>query len=140
MANVSPTVGRPRKPTDPRYPRDLLKQVQNSYNAKAGITEMEILQPVFDAEVLVLDEIGASKPTEWVWVAVDVKGKRILRKLRMTKVFRARWRETNVRRSPRGCCDAMTMPLHGDPYPGAPREEGNVGTPRRVRRRLEGIL
>ena len=50
--------------------RDLLKQVQNSYNAKAGITEMEILQPVFDAEVLVLDEIGASKPTEWVWDTV----------------------------------------------------------------------
>ena len=51
--------------------RDLLKQVQNSYKAKAGITEMEILQPIFDVEVLVLDEIGASKPTEWVWDTVS---------------------------------------------------------------------
>jgi DNA replication protein DnaC len=27
---------------------------------------LEILAPVFDAEALVLDELGASKPTEWV--------------------------------------------------------------------------
>ncbi len=50
--------------------RDLLKQVQNSYNRSAGVTELEVLQPVFDAEVLVLDELGASKPTDWVWDTV----------------------------------------------------------------------
>lgn len=50
--------------------RDLLKQVQNSYNAQVRETELEILQPVFDAEVLVLDELGASKPTDWVWDTV----------------------------------------------------------------------
>ena len=46
--------------------RDLLKQIQNSYNRSAEATEMEILRPVFEAEVLVLDELGAGKPTEWV--------------------------------------------------------------------------
>ena len=50
--------------------RDLLKQVQNSYNRQVQATELEILQPVFDAEVLVLDELGASKPTDWVWDTV----------------------------------------------------------------------
>ncbi|HEX5284665.1 MAG TPA: ATP-binding protein [Bryocella sp.] len=50
--------------------RDLLKQVQNSYNRSVEATELEILQPVFDAEVLVLDELGASKPTDWVWDTV----------------------------------------------------------------------
>jgi DNA replication protein DnaC len=50
--------------------RDLLKQVQNSYNKNALSTELEILQPVFEAEVLVLDELGASKPTDWVWDTV----------------------------------------------------------------------
>jgi DNA replication protein DnaC len=50
--------------------RDLLKQVQNSYNSKVAATELEILAPVFDAEVLVLDELGASKPTDWVWDTV----------------------------------------------------------------------
>ena len=28
-------------------------------------------QPVFEAEVLVLDELGAVKPTEWVWDTVS---------------------------------------------------------------------
>lgn len=50
--------------------RDLLKQVQNSYNPNVAQTELEVLGPVFDAEVLVLDEIGASKPSEWVWDTV----------------------------------------------------------------------
>jgi len=50
--------------------RDLLKQVQNSYNRSVEVTELEILEPVFEAEVLVLDELGASKPTDWVWDTV----------------------------------------------------------------------
>jgi DNA replication protein DnaC len=50
--------------------RDLLKQVQNSYNTQVRETELEVLRPVFEAEVLVLDELGASKPTDWVWDTV----------------------------------------------------------------------
>src|SRR6185312_7556409 len=50
--------------------RDLLKKVQNSYNKNVSATELEVLAPVFDAEVLVLDELGASKPTDWVWDTV----------------------------------------------------------------------
>ncbi len=50
--------------------RELLKSITNSYNAHVQITELEVLQPVFEAEVLVLDELGAAKPTEWVWETV----------------------------------------------------------------------
>ena len=50
--------------------RELLKQVQHSYNRQVSATELEILKPVFEAEVLVLDELGASKPSEWVWDTV----------------------------------------------------------------------
>jgi len=50
--------------------RDLLKQIQNSYNPQVSTTELEILRPVFDAEILVLDELGAVKPTDWVWDTV----------------------------------------------------------------------
>lgn len=50
--------------------RELLKEIQHSYNPQVATTELEILRPVFEAEVLVLDEIGASKPTEWVWDTV----------------------------------------------------------------------
>jgi DNA replication protein DnaC len=46
--------------------RELLKSIQNSYNASVQATEMEILRPVFDTEVLVIDELGAARSTEWV--------------------------------------------------------------------------
>lgn len=52
--------------------RDLLKQIQNSYNNSVQTTELAVLRPVFDAEVLVLDELGAVKPTEWVWDTVSL--------------------------------------------------------------------
>ena len=44
----------------------LLKEIQDSYNPVSHASETSVLAPVFDAEVLVLDELGASKPTEWV--------------------------------------------------------------------------
>jgi len=51
--------------------RELLKSIQNSYNSSVQTTEMEILRPVFEAEVLVLDELGAVKTSEWVWDTVS---------------------------------------------------------------------
>jgi DNA replication protein DnaC len=51
--------------------RELLKEIQNSYNSSVQVTEMDVLRPVFEAEVLVLDELGAAKPTEWVWDTVS---------------------------------------------------------------------
>jgi DNA replication protein DnaC len=52
--------------------RELLKQIQNSYNESVKATELEVLRPVFETEVLVLDELGAVKPTEWVWDMVSL--------------------------------------------------------------------
>ena len=51
--------------------RELLKEIQNSYNSTVQVTELEILKPVFDAPVLMLDELGAVRPTEWVWDTVN---------------------------------------------------------------------
>jgi DNA replication protein DnaC len=52
--------------------RELLKQIQNSYNDSVKATELQVLRPVFEAEVLVLDELGAVKPSEWVWDTVSL--------------------------------------------------------------------
>jgi len=52
--------------------RELLKQIQNSYNDTVKTTELDVLRPVFETEVLVLDEIGAVRPTEWVWDTVSL--------------------------------------------------------------------
>jgi DNA replication protein DnaC len=52
--------------------RELLKQIQNSYNDSVKATELDVLRPVFETEVLALDELGAVKPTEWVWDTVSL--------------------------------------------------------------------
>lgn len=44
----------------------LLKEIQDSFNPSTQSSELKVLAPVFDSDILVLDEIGASKPTEWV--------------------------------------------------------------------------
>jgi DNA replication protein DnaC len=44
----------------------LLKEIQNSYNPISQTSELTVLTPIIEAEVLVLDELGASKPTAWV--------------------------------------------------------------------------
>jgi DNA replication protein DnaC len=45
--------------------RELLKQIQDSYNAEVQSTEMSVLEPVLSAELLVLDDVGSSKPSLW---------------------------------------------------------------------------
>ena len=44
----------------------LLKRIQDSYNPVSKSSESSVLAPVYDAEVLVLDELGATVPTDWV--------------------------------------------------------------------------
>jgi DNA replication protein DnaC len=51
---------------------ELLKKVQNSYNPTVEITELEVLRPVFEAEVLVLDDLGSTQTTGWVWDTVSM--------------------------------------------------------------------
>ena len=46
--------------------RDLLRVIRSTYNPVVRTAEMDILRPVMDAELLVLDDLGAEKPSEWV--------------------------------------------------------------------------
>jgi DNA replication protein DnaC len=45
--------------------RELLKEIQDSYNALNQATEMSVLEPVLSTELLVLDDVGSSKPSPW---------------------------------------------------------------------------
>lgn len=44
---------------------ELLKEIQHSYNPESQATEMEVLEPVLTSELLLLDDLGASKPSAW---------------------------------------------------------------------------
>jgi DNA replication protein DnaC len=46
--------------------RELLKQIQSSFNPVVGATEWQIIEPVLQCEVLLLDDLGAERPTDWV--------------------------------------------------------------------------
>lgn len=45
---------------------ELLRRIRESYNPVSGTSEMELLQPILGAEPLVLDDLGAEKPSPWV--------------------------------------------------------------------------
>ena len=45
---------------------ELLKEIQNSYNPVSQASELSLLQPILETEVLVLDELGAQNPSSWV--------------------------------------------------------------------------
>jgi DNA replication protein DnaC len=45
---------------------ELLRLVRETYNRSVDETEMEILKPVLEADVLVLDDLGVEKTSEWV--------------------------------------------------------------------------
>lgn len=51
--------------------RELLKEIQASYDPVNQTTEMSVLEPVLSAELLLLDDLGASKPSAW---ALDTVG------------------------------------------------------------------
>jgi DNA replication protein DnaC len=46
--------------------RDLLREIRNTYNREVRTAEIEVLRPVMQAELLVLDDLGAEKTSEWV--------------------------------------------------------------------------
>ncbi|HEY7825473.1 MAG TPA: ATP-binding protein [Candidatus Acidoferrales bacterium] len=45
--------------------REMLKEIQDSYNSESEATEMGVLEPVLKTEILVLDDVGSSKPSLW---------------------------------------------------------------------------
>ena len=51
--------------------RELLKELQASYDPDHPVSEMGVLEPVLRTEVLLIDDIGASKPSPW---ALDTIG------------------------------------------------------------------
>jgi len=45
---------------------ELIREIKSSYNAVTRTTEEQVLEPVITAEVLILDDLGAERITEWM--------------------------------------------------------------------------
>jgi DNA replication protein DnaC len=46
--------------------RALLREIRSTYNPTLNSAEMDVLRPVMEAELLVLDDLGAERMTDWV--------------------------------------------------------------------------
>jgi DNA replication protein DnaC len=46
--------------------RELLRLIRSTYDPSIRTTELEVLRPVMHADLLVLDDLGAEKTSEWV--------------------------------------------------------------------------
>src|ERR1700736_5040059 len=95
--------------------RELLKEIQASYNPASESTEMRILEPIRNVEILVLDDLGASKPSDWVRDIVGI-------------VLNARYNERRVTILTTNYFDEVANPEPAPRLPGglrvAVREDG----------------
>ena len=46
--------------------QELLEKIKNSYDPSVQTTSMDVLRPVFESEVVVIDDLGSVVPTGWV--------------------------------------------------------------------------
>ncbi len=44
----------------------LIREIKNSYNPETRTTELQVLEPVVEVDVLLLDDLGAWKMTDWM--------------------------------------------------------------------------
>jgi DNA replication protein DnaC len=45
---------------------ELIREIKNSYNNETKTTELQVLEPVIETELLVLDDLGAWRMTDWM--------------------------------------------------------------------------
>ena len=50
--------------------RELLKEIQGSYNPESQTSELSVLEPVLTTDVLLLDDLGSNKPSPWAMETV----------------------------------------------------------------------
>lgn len=88
--------------------RELLKEIQASYNPASESTETGVLEPIRRVELLVLDDLGASKPSAWV---LDIIG----------LVLNARYNERRMTILTTNYFDESAAPDAGARLPGGQR-------------------
>jgi DNA replication protein DnaC len=52
--------------------RELLDRLRSSFGDGAGISHRQILKPLLAADLVVIDELGAARPTDWVFETIEL--------------------------------------------------------------------
>ncbi len=107
----------------------LTHQIRSTFDPSSARSQHEIMDPIINAEILVLDELGAQKSTEWLQdVLYLIINTRYLR--RLPTIF-----TTNYRLD--GGASGGTPRAHREPPRDVSREQIGLGSDARARRQLE---
>jgi DNA replication protein DnaC len=79
--------------------RELLKLIRSTYDPVVRTTEVEILRPVMEVDLLVLDDLGAEKTSEWVGETLNLIVNTRYNERRLT-IFTSNYEEKEDRSDP----------------------------------------
>ncbi len=95
--------------------RDLLKIIRSTYNPEVKATETDVLGPVMTAELLVLDDIGAEKTSEWVEETLNLIVTTRYNERRLT-IFTSNYEEKEDRSDPDSLLARVGFRMHSRLY------------------------
>ncbi len=95
--------------------RDLLKVIRSTYDPVVRTTEFEVLRPVMQADLLVLDDIGAEKTSEWVEETLNLIVNTRYSERRLT-IFTSNYEEKEDRTDPDSLLGRVGFRMHSRLY------------------------
>jgi DNA replication protein DnaC len=95
--------------------RELLKVIRSTYDPVIKATEFEVLRPVMDAELLVLDDIGSEKTSEWVEETLNLIVTTRYNERRLT-IFTSNYEEKEDRTDPDSLLSRVGFRMHSRLY------------------------
>ena len=95
--------------------RDLLKIIRSTYSPDVKATEADVLRPVMTAELLVLDDIGAEKTSEWVEETLNLIVTTRYNERRLT-IFTSNYEEKEDRSDPDSLLARVGFRMHSRLY------------------------
>jgi DNA replication protein DnaC len=95
--------------------RELLKVIRSTYDPVVKTTEAEVLRPVMQTDLLVLDDIGAEKTSEWVEETLNLIVNTRYSERRLT-IFTSNYEEKEDRTDPDSLLARVGFRMHSRLY------------------------
>jgi DNA replication protein DnaC len=95
--------------------RELLKMIRSTYDPVVKTTETEVLRPVMRTDLLVLDDIGAEKTSEWVEETLNLIVNTRYSERRLT-IFTSNYEEKEDRGDPDSLLARVGFRMHSRLY------------------------
>ena len=94
---------------------ELLKTIRNTYNPVMKTAEVEVLKPVMQADVLVLDDLGKERTSEWVEETLNLVVNTRYNHKRIT-IFTSNFEETEDKTDPDSLLVRVGFRMHSRLY------------------------